>query len=95
MQGSDESDSLSLLQRNGFYITLGYSPVKDKLQFIARLDDYDPNSEISNNIINKYILAANWYFNSNTRIQLEYDFVKEEGVEIQNNLFAILFQAGF
>lgn len=96
LAGSDESDSLSLLERNGYYVTLGYTPIKDKLQVVVRLDNYDPNTETKDNITDKYILAASWFFNKNTRIQLEYNIVREEATEQkQNNLFAIQFQAGF
>lgn len=96
LAGSDESDSLALLERNGYYVTLGYTPIKDKLQVIARLDNYDPNTDSEDNITNKYILAASWFFNKNTRIQLEYNIVQEEATEQKdNNLFAIQFQAAF
>lgn len=81
LAGSDESDSLALLERNGYYVTLGYTPIKDKLQVIARLDNYDPNTDSDDNITNKYILAASWFFNKNTRIQLEYNIVQEEATE--------------
>ena len=39
LAGSDESDSLALLERNGYYVTVGYTPIKDKLQVITRLDN--------------------------------------------------------
>ncbi len=97
LQGTDESDSLGQLERNGFYVTLGYTPVKDKIQLLLRLDNYDPNSKPENidHAITKYILAANWYFTKNTRIQFEYNLVREEGDQIENDLLAIQFQAGF
>ncbi|MFN0276479.1 MAG: porin [Chitinophagales bacterium] len=97
LKGSDESDSLALLKRNGYYVTLGYTPIKDKLQVIARLDSYDRDINKDLNMVNKYILAANWYFTKNTRIQAEFDLVVEEDTEklVANNLFAIQFQAGF
>lgn len=96
LTASDESDSLALLERSGYYVTLGYSPIKDKLQVIARLDNYDPNTATDDNITNKYILAASYFFTKNTRIQLEYNLVLEEAeTQKENNLFAIQFQAAF
>jgi len=96
LAGSDESDSLALLERNGYYVTLGYTPINDKLQVVVRLDNYDPNTESTDNITNKYILAASWFFNKNTRIQLEYNLVLEEAeAQNDNNLIAIQFQAAF
>lgn len=96
LAASDESDSLALLERSGYYVTLGYTPIKDKLQIIARLDNYDPNTASEDNITNKYILAASYFFTKNTRIQLEYNLVLEEAeTQKENNLFAIQFQAAF
>ncbi len=96
LTGSDESDSLTMLERNGYYVTLGYTPIKDKLQVIARIDNYDPNTDSNDNITDKYILAASWFFNKNTRIQVEYNLVHEEATEQKdNNLFALQFQAAF
>lgn len=96
MAASDESDSLGLLERNGYYVTLGYTPIKDKLQVVIRLDNYDPNADSDDNITDKYILAASYFFTKNTRIQLEYNLVLEEAeTQKENNLFAIQFQAAF
>jgi len=94
--GSDESDSLALLERNGYYVTLGYTPIKDKLQVVVRLDNYDPNTATADNITNKYVVGASYFFTKNTRIQLEYDLVLEEAkIQNENNLFSLQFQAGF
>lgn len=95
--GSDVSDSLALLERSGYYFTLGYSPIKDKLQVVARLDSYDMNTRTNNNIVNKYVFAGSYYFTKNTRIQVEYDIVLEEDkdAQLRNNLFAIQAQVGF
>ena len=87
----------NLLERSGYYVTLGYVPIKDKLSIIARLDSYDKNTNSDLNVVDKYVLAASWYFNKTVRIQAEYNIVAEEDSEnpIDNNLFAIQFQAGF
>ncbi len=87
----------NLLERSGYYFTLGYTPVKDKLQVIARLDSYDKDLNTDLNVVDKYIIAGSWYFSKTTRIQLEYNLVTEEDSDnpINNNLFAIQFQAGF
>lgn len=85
------------LERSGYYVTLSYTVIKDKFQVLARLDDYDKDTNKDLNIVNKYVLAASWYFSKTTRIQAEYNIVTEEDTEnpVDNNLFAIQFQAGF
>ncbi len=95
--GSEESDSLSLLERNGYFITVGYSPIKDKIQVVARIDNYDKDLNTALNISNMYVFGASYFFTKNTRIQIEYDVVREEDTDNQkkNNVFAVQFQAGF
>ncbi len=94
LAGIDESESLAQLKRHGFYVTLGYTPIDEKLQVLVRLDNYDPNSELVKNSINKYILVASWFFNKTSSIKLEYAVVHEEGKEnMPNNILALQFQA--
>ncbi|MBC8048077.1 MAG: hypothetical protein H7Y00_14865, partial [Fimbriimonadaceae bacterium] len=86
-----------VLERSGYAATLGYTIIKDKCQVIARLDNYDKDINKDLNIVNKYILAGSWYFSKTTRVQLEYNIVAEEDPDkpVDNNLFAIQFQAAF
>ena len=97
LAASEESDSLSLLERNGYFFTLGYSPIKDKLQFLVRLDNFDKDANKELNISNMYVVGGTWFFTKNTRIQIEYDLVREEDADnqLKNNVFAIQFQAAF
>jgi hypothetical protein len=95
MAGRDESDSLGILERDGFYVTCGYMPIVDKLQFVLRYDVYDPDSAIEENRVKRYVLTGTWFFNQNANIRLEYIIEDEEGAEVDNNLFAIQFQTAF
>lgn len=98
LTGTDDGEGdEDALKRAGYYFTLAYTVIPDKFQVIARLDNYDKNTEKDLDIVNKYILAASWFFSKTTRIQLEYDLVQEEDTDnpIKNDLFAIQFQAGF
>lgn len=87
----------AILERSAFSGTIVYTAILDKLQFIGRIDNYDKDLNTELDVINKYILASSWYFNKNTRIQIEYDFVREEihANQIPNDVFAIQFQAAF
>jgi phosphate-selective porin OprO/OprP len=95
LKGEEENSELIVLERNGYYLTLGYMLPNEKLQVVARYDNYDPNTVLGNNAINKYVLAANWYFTTITRIQFEYNIVREEDAQVDNNLLAVQFQAAF
>jgi phosphate-selective porin len=97
LQGTDENDSIGLLERGGYYITLGYTPVKNKLQLITRIDTYNNDTEYVNDAVEKYILAATWFFSKVTRVQAEMQIVSEQDKIHADvfNLFAVQFQAGF
>lgn len=97
LSGKEESDSFPTLERDGYYLTLGYTPIADKLQLLVRYDHYNANtaSDVPNSEITKYVLAANWFFTKVTRIQVEYNLVREEDEQLDNNLLAIQFQAAF
>lgn len=92
-----EETAAAALERSGYYVTLGYTIIKNKCDVIVRLDNYDADIQADLNAINKYVLAASWYFSKTTRVQLEYNFVVEEDSQnpVKNNLFAIQVQAGF
>lgn len=92
--GEGDEDAL---KRSAYYLTLAYTVIPDKFQVAARLDNYDKNTEKDLDVVNKYVLAASWFFSKTTRIQLEYNLVREEDPDNQkdDDLFAIQFQAGF
>ena len=62
-----------------------------------RLDNFDKDANKELNISNMYVVGGTWFFTKNTRIQIEYDLVREEDADnqLKNNVFAIQFQAAF
>ena len=83
------------IDRDGFYIQGGYFIVSQKLQFLAKFDQYNPDISKANDISQNYTLALNYNINSFTRLQAAYTFRQEEKTQINNNLGAIQFQIGF
>jgi hypothetical protein len=81
--------------KQGWYLQAGYFVVPRKLQMLARFDTYDPSLSITDNISTLYVIAANFNFNSWSRLQANYTFRQEEGPAISNNVFAVQFQVGF
>lgn len=81
--------------RDGYYIMAGYSFLQKKLQLLAKYDFYDPDKSKTDDSSTWYIIGANYNFNSNTRLQLNYTIKQEEGIAVNNNLLALQFQIGF
>lgn len=84
-----------LKEREGFYIQGGYYFLQKKLQVLAKYDFYDPDKAVVDNASTWVVLGANFNFNANTRLQLNYSIKQEEGTSIDNNYASIQFQIGF
>ncbi len=90
IQGQD-----GVTDRSGWYLQAGYFIVRQKLQFLAKFDTYDPNTSSEDNISTFYVIGANLNFNSWSRLQAFYTFREEEGTAVSNNYFSLQYQIGF
>jgi len=81
--------------KEGFYIQAGYYFFKKKILLLAKYDYFKPNIALTNNNSNWYVVGANYNFNANTRLQVNYTFKEEEGPDKVNNMAAVQLQIGF
>jgi phosphate-selective porin OprO/OprP len=82
-------------ERDGYYFTAGYYFLQKKLQVLGRYDFYDADKSKTDNASTWYVVAANYSFTPNIRLQANYTFKEEEGTSINNNFAAVQFQIGF
>jgi phosphate-selective porin len=90
IQGQD-----GVTDRKGWYLQAGYFIIRQKLQFLAKYDTYDPSTSKADNISTLYVIGANLNFNTWSRLQAFYTFRMEEGPAINNNYFSLQYQIGF
>jgi hypothetical protein len=83
------------IKREGYYFTAGYYFLQKKLQVLGRYDFYDTDKAKADNASTWYVVAANYSFTPNIRLQANYTFKQEEGTSINNNYAAVQFQIGF
>ena len=83
------------IDRDGYYITAGYYFLQKKLQFLGRYDFFDIDKSKADNASSWYVVAANYNFTPNIRLQANYTFKEEEGTAVNNNYAAVQFQIGF
>jgi phosphate-selective porin OprO and OprP len=81
--------------KEGFYIQGGYYFFKKKILILAKYDYFKPNIAKSNNNSNWYVIGANYNFNANARLQVNYTFKEEEGPDKVNNMAGVQLQIGF
>jgi len=90
IHGTDDATN-----REGYYVQGGYYFLRKKIQLLAKYDFYDADKAKANDASTWYVLGANFNFNPNTRLQLNYTIKNEEGTAIKNNLASVQFQIGF
>jgi len=92
LQGKD-----SVTKKGGYYAEAEGFFIPKKAGILVKYDFYDPNKAKSKNETTITSFALNWYFAAYTKIQVQYDFVHEDGAEtqIKNNLLSIQGQIYF
>lgn len=65
------------------------------LQPIIKYESYDPNTDADNDIATVITFGVNYFFNDWTRLQLNYLYKAEEGIEIANDEILMQLQVKF
>lgn len=81
--------------REGYYILGGYYFFEKKFQLLAKYDFYDADKAKADDASTWIVLGANYNFNVNTRLQVNYSIKQEEGTSINNNFANVQLQIGF
>lgn len=85
----------SAITRNGWYAQAAYFVLPQRLQLAAKIDDYNPNEAISNDLSTWYIVGANYYFNNWARLAVNYSIRQEQVKQIKNNVLETQLQITF
>lgn len=83
------------VKKRGYYGWVGYYFLKKKLQLLAKYDFFDPDISSGENASIYYIGGINYFFNSNFKIQANYEVHDDEGLEIENDVIACHLQISF
>lgn len=83
------------IDRAGWYVRGGYSFIRDKLQAVVNYDSYDMDLDLDENRSDILTLGLNWFFSRITKLQVNYEYHKQEWVETGDHVFLAQFQAGF
>ncbi|MEN6370457.1 MAG: porin [Armatimonadota bacterium] len=85
------------LHKNGWYVTLLRQLTKSGLQFAARYDWYNPNTDAGNDILKTLTAGFNWFMDDKgcSKWQLNYERRREESTQVANDRLMVQFQAGF
>lgn len=81
--------------REGYYVQGGYYFFQKKFQLVAKYDFYDADLSKTDNASTWVVFGANYFFNTNTKLQANYSIKQEEGTSIDNNFANLQLQIGF
>lgn len=84
-----------MTEREGYYLLGGYYLLQKKVQLVAKYDFYDANKANADDASTWVVLGANYNFNANTKLQVNYSIKQEEGTNIDNNFANVQLQIGF
>jgi phosphate-selective porin len=82
-------------KREGYYLQAGYYMIPQKLQLVAKLDAYDPDTATEDNASTWYIGGINYTFNPNIRLLANYTVKTEQSGDYNNNLASVQLQVSF
>jgi len=83
------------LLRRGWYVQGGYAFVPKTLQGIVKLDSYDPNVSSAGDRQDTWTAGLNWFLAEKTKLQVNYELIRNEsGKKVDQALF-VQFQVGY
>jgi phosphate-selective porin len=82
-------------EREGYYVLGGYYLLQKKVQLVAKYDFYDADKAKVDDASTWVVLGANYNFNTNTKLQVNYSIKQEEVRSIDNNFANVQLQIGF
>lgn len=83
------------IKRNGWFGQVGYFVIPKQLQLAVRYDEYDPNSIIYTDRSTYYQSGVNYFFNSWTKLAVNYSYRREQTTQIRNNVIETQLQVVF
>ncbi|MDP2115023.1 MAG: hypothetical protein Q8K69_13290, partial [Bacteroidota bacterium] len=69
--------------------------LQKKVQLLAKNDFYDADNAKDEDASTWVVLGANYNFNANTKLLVNYSIKQEEGTSIDNNVANVQLQIGF
>lgn len=82
-------------KKYGWYVQGGFFIIPEKIQTIVKYDTFDENRDVREDRIDVITFGLNWFFSEKTKLQVNYEYHKEEANWTSKNVILAQFQAGF
>lgn len=84
-----------LIKKDGWYVQGGFDFIPKKIQAIFKYDSLDLNKDVGGDRSDVITLGVNWFLAKRTKLQVNYEFHREESAGVSNDVFLAQFQGGF
>jgi phosphate-selective porin OprO and OprP len=83
------------IDKRGWFVQGGLFVLPKTIQVLAKFDAFDKDASAANDRTNLYTLGLNWFFADRTKIQVNYEYLRNESGRMANQSLLVQFQAGF
>lgn len=83
------------IDRRGWFVQAGWFVLPKQLQIVAKIDAYDKNTALSGDRTSLYTAGLNWIFSGKTKLQVNYEYLRNELEGTIRKALLVQFQAGF
>ena len=83
------------IRKSGFYVRGAYFFILEKIQGVINYDSYDSDLDVAANRVKITTLGLNWYLWKRTKLQINYEYHKDDAAGITEYVVLVQFQALF
>ena len=81
--------------RRGMYLQGGYAFLSKTLQGVVRFDSYDPDGAADGDRLDTWTIGLNWFLAGKTKLQVNYETMKDQAGRTAGRTLLIQLQAGY
>jgi phosphate-selective porin OprO/OprP len=81
--------------KRGWFAQAGWFVLPKTFQVLAKFDSFDKNVSAANDRTSLYTFGLNWFFAERTKLQVNFEYLRNESGRMANQALLVQFQAGF
>lgn len=83
------------IDKDGWFVQAGWFVLPKKVQVLAKYDQLDTNLDAAKDGLRLFTAGVNWFFSDKSKIQFNYEYLRNEKSETVNQAFLVQLQTGF
>ncbi|MHB8055137.1 MAG: porin [Candidatus Aminicenantales bacterium] len=83
------------IDKNGWFVQAGWFVLPKTVQILAKYDALDVNTDLADDGLRLFTAGVNWFFSDKSKIQFNYEYLRNELSQTVNQAFLVQLQTGF